>query len=308
MNRAPFFLVGAPRSGTTLLQYMLRSHPALSLPSGESHFIVPLLLRAADYGPLDSPEAARRVLHALEDRHGRFLREDLHGMRFDIEQFTTPPAENMAALIARIFSANAAGEGKQRWGDKTPYYALHIPLLARAFPGAQFIHLIRDGRDCALSMLARARDLGIRDLAHAAWTWRRYVETARRDGRALGTSRYFELHYESLLDAPEATLKGLCEFLAVDFDAALITFGKPRRAVKTPLLGAPLASDNRDKWRQAMTPWQRRVFEAEAGATLATCGYAPSCGGWLLPATLRTLHRGRRQLAWWRTRLTHTAN
>ena len=64
----------------------------------------------------------------------------------------------MQAIFAGLFEKNAAGEGKLRWGDKTPYYVLHMPMLLGRFPGAQFIHLIRDGRDVALSLFDRRHD------------------------------------------------------------------------------------------------------------------------------------------------------
>ena len=56
--------------------------------------------------------------------------------------------------IAAVFEAYAAERGKRRWGDKTPLYMQHLPLLERLFPSARFVHLIRDGRDAALSYLA----------------------------------------------------------------------------------------------------------------------------------------------------------
>src|SRR5512143_680432 len=88
LHTGPVFIVGAPRSGTTLLQYMLRSHPALSLPTGESHFFVPLYRNAAQYGDLSQAENVRRVLQAMYMQSADFLDTDLHGIKFDIQQLT----------------------------------------------------------------------------------------------------------------------------------------------------------------------------------------------------------------------------
>ena len=81
----PIFIVGAPRSGTTLLQYMLRSHPRISLPTGESHFIVPLYRNTAMFGDLTKIENVRAVLVEMYRRSADFLDTDLHGLKFDID-------------------------------------------------------------------------------------------------------------------------------------------------------------------------------------------------------------------------------
>ena len=87
MKKRPIFIVGAPRSGTTLLQYMLRSHPRISLPTGESHFFVPIYHNRAQYGDLTKYENIRRVLEEMYRRSRNFLETDLHGIRFDIDSF-----------------------------------------------------------------------------------------------------------------------------------------------------------------------------------------------------------------------------
>lgn len=80
----PIFIVGAPRSGTTLLQYILRSHPGISMPTGESHFMIPLYRNAGKFGDLRQIENVRRVLHEMYRISANFLDTDLQGMKFDI--------------------------------------------------------------------------------------------------------------------------------------------------------------------------------------------------------------------------------
>ena len=114
-RRGPVFIVGAPRSGTTLLQYMLRSHPALSLPTGESHFIVPLYRKAAYYGDLSQPDNVRQVLLAMEAQSAEFLNTDLHGLKFDVDKLTrelvAEGCTTMRDIITGLFEKNASGEG-----------------------------------------------------------------------------------------------------------------------------------------------------------------------------------------------------
>ena len=153
----PIFIVGAPRSGTTLLQYILRSHPRISLPTGESHFFIPLYRNVRNYGDLSKRENIRLVLEAMYQQSADFLDTDLHGLTFNIgkltDEFYAERRFSMQSIIAGLFEKNAAMEGKTRWGDKTPYYVLHIPKLLEWFPNGQIIHLIRDGRDVALSLI-----------------------------------------------------------------------------------------------------------------------------------------------------------
>lgn len=272
-RNSPIFIVGAARSGTTLLQYMLRSHPRISLPSGESHFIIPIYQQADSFGDLGREENLRRVLETIYRKKSNFIDADLHGLRFDAAalaaEFHAAGVKSIAGLIDALFAANAHGEGKQRWGDKTPYYALHLDTLKTLFPDAQIIHIIRDGRDCALSMLNRKFDLGIYNTFDAAYTWQRYVTAAREAGARFGAEYYFEFRYEDLLIDPAAVMRQICRFLGEEYSDSLVDFKKPKTRGKTPLLQQPVQRDNTEKWRAAMTAGQIKVFEAVAGNTLA---------------------------------------
>ena len=138
----------------------------------------------------------------MEAQSAEFLYTDLHGLKFDVEalarSFVAEGRASMRDLISGLFEKNAIGEGKTRWGDKTPYYVLHIDKLADWWPHAQFIHIIRDGRDVALS-LAREHDFGVYNAYHAARLWEQYVETGRALGSSLPASQYMELRYEDML-------------------------------------------------------------------------------------------------------------
>jgi hypothetical protein len=291
----PVFIVGAPRSGTTLLQYMLRSHPALSLPTGESHFFIPLYRNVAQYGDLSQPDNVRRVLQAMETQSAEFLHTDLHGLKFDLEslacEFVAEGRNTMRDIITGLFEKNAAGEGKPRWGDKTPYYVLHIPKLLEWWPDAQIIHIVRDGRDVALSMFARRHDFGAYNTYHAAKLWEQYVETGRTLGQAAPKGQYLELRYEDMLGDQKAVLQSICAFLGETYSDDLLEYKKSGEAGKTPLLQKPIQKDNQDKWKSEMTPWQVRVFESATAMTLKQFGYTMTTAGKRLPLPLRALYR-----------------
>ncbi|OIP66381.1 MAG: hypothetical protein AUK30_02565 [Nitrospirae bacterium CG2_30_70_394] len=296
-----------------MLQYIVRSHPRLSLPTGESHFIVPLYRERERFGDLARPENVRRVLEEMWRRNRSFLATDLHGVHFDeaaipelAESLAAAGGGTMAGVIAALFGRNAAGEGKARWGDKTPYYVLHMALLLEMYPAAQFIHLIRDGRDCALSTLVRRDDFHVYNFYEAARYWQHYVEVGQEVGAHLPAGSYFEIRYEDLLDDPPATLGRLCCFLGEPYTDDLVNFRKAHEAGKTPLVAKPIQKDNQEKWRGAMSARQLRLFEGAAGATLARNGYPLATPGDGLAWPVRvacTLHN--RVLRRWRRARKH---
>lgn len=276
MNNGPIFIVGAARSGTTLLQYMLKSHPDLSLPTAESHFFIPFYQRRTEFGDLSDLGALTRLLKAIYASRKLFFDEDVHGIRFNAgtlaKRFHARQLTSVPEVIAGIFEANAEAEGKLRWGDKTPYYILHLETLLEMFPNAQFVHIIRDGRDCALSMLERKWDLEIFNTYHAAYTWNKYVNAGKAFG-AKYPNIYHEVYFESLLNEPEQTIDSLCRFLNIEFNERVIEFKKSNGSGKTQLLTQPLQKSNQGKWREKMTSRQTLIFEALAGETLSACGY-----------------------------------
>ncbi len=108
------FIVGASRPGTTLLQYMLRSHSDISMPTGESHFFIPRHRSEKEYGDLRELTNIRRVLERMYQQSADFLDTDLHGINFDIEQLSClihkQQPTSMTLLISALFKLNATGK------------------------------------------------------------------------------------------------------------------------------------------------------------------------------------------------------
>lgn len=270
------------------------------MPTGESHFFIPLMRSEANYGDLSRPENVRRVLEAMYRQSAEFLDTDLHGMKFDIDALTATLVaqgrRTMRDLISGLFEMNAAGEGKPRWGDKTPYYVLHMPALLSWWPDAQFIHIVRDGRDVALSLFARKHDFGVFNTYFAARYWEQYVETGHAQGASMPAGRYLEIRYEDLLTDQRATLMKVCTFLGIDFVESLMEHKKAGMAGKTPLLQKPVQKDNAEKWRAAMTKAQIRAFEGGAAGTLRRHGYTLTTSGDRLSLPARALYRWHNQM------------
>ena len=192
------FVVGMNRSGTTLLRMMLDAHPELTIPP-ETHF-VPDLIKAARE-PDATPESALEAMKsAREWGDFGFSDEEMLGRLRALPEIKPGPA------VRTFYAAYTEEQGKPRWGEKTPTYVQKMKLIQRAIPEARFVHVIRDGRDVALSVLDRTvRDLTAGDVASR---WQKKITKAREDSPKL--DHYIEIRYEDLiLDTEPVAAPGL---------------------------------------------------------------------------------------------------
>jgi hypothetical protein len=270
----PIFVVGCPRSGTTLLRLMLDAHPSLAIPP-ESHFI-PLVARVRSRyqqpSGFDAEHMAADVMRGLRFQDWGLPAEDVR--RAIRERRPT----TLAAAIECFFVAYADAHGAARWGDKTPGYSIELPLISELFPEAVFVHLIRDGRNVALSLMEVPRPP--RSFAEAAQVWRYRVSKGRADGAALGERRYLELRYEALVDDPESALKQICSVASLEYTPAMLDYHREDPAASVPErnwghhrnLASPPTPGLRD-WRERMSDAEQELFEAVAGDELSELGY-----------------------------------
>jgi hypothetical protein len=297
---APVIVLGVSRSGTTLLKEMLDRHSEVAIPS-ESYFVSQLWDR----------HGARPDSEAIVADLGRIARVREWGVTPDDVRRRLSSDPSFAEVIDAVYRAYADARGKARFGDKTPLYMQRLDLLERAFPGAQYVHIVRDGRDAGLSFVVMRRRPRFswarpRRLGDFACQWRLEVETARRFGATVGRGRYLELRYEDLVADPEEGLREVCGFLGLDFEPAMLEY---HRAVDVsglpdhPRLAQPPTSGGRD-WRAEMEPRDAELFEAIAGDLLAELGYpraypAPSRAARARAVLERAAFRAR--LGSWRT-------
>lgn len=283
-DAAPIFVIGAPRSGTTLLRFMLASHSGIYIPP-ESDFIPRLFLGRGRVRM--SPHRAERNLRIVL-RSDRFFR-DWRADPLDPTAFVAAlPELTPAAFLDALYRAYAAQYGAARWGDKSPIYTHYVPLIAEIFPSAQFVHIIRDGRDAALSALTAYHDRFYVDAYFAARSWRSRVEVARLSGSALGGDRYVELRYEDLTTDPEGVLRPLCAFLGERYEPAMRESDRLGRELLRPNgRHAPVREPPRPNsggWRTTMLPADLRLFNAVAAPLLDDLGYDATDPGPMTPS------------------------
>jgi hypothetical protein len=217
----------------------------------------------------------RAFLNALAS-HKRFQTWDLpiDAVAREIGDAPTVP---FPEAISAAFTAYAHVNGKSRWGDKTPRYVEHLDLLADLFPDARFIHLIRDGRNVALSYAHVP--FGPKTVGKAAHLWSQRVMAGREAGPRLGAARYLEILYEDLVEDAPGETKDICDFLDLEFDPGMLDYTEkargsvlPRASMYNPRVTEPPQTNVRS-WQQSMPPGQVEIFEAVAGATLSLLGY-----------------------------------
>jgi hypothetical protein len=258
---SPFFIVGCPRSGTTIMKNLLRAHPNLTI-ARESHFI-PQYYKA--YGdPATDKEAERLAARILDSR---FIRE--LGVALTPADFRH--CRSYRAVVSLLFDSYADTQGKSRWGEKTPQNVTEIPVLAEIFPGAQFIHIIRDGRDVAMSWLKLPYEP--RNLYTAATMWRDRVSAGRRSGAALPQSQYLEVRFEHLLNDAPATMRSVCEFLGEPYDEAVLTPDPGPNRAEAQISHDHIVSGNHGKWKRSMKRRDLALFEGIASDLLSDLGY-----------------------------------
>jgi hypothetical protein len=291
----PVLVLGVRRSGTTLLRVMLDRHSELAVPD-ESYFIPQL--------------ADRHLRHVDPQEFVDDLRRIDTVAKWDVplDKVRARLTERMpiGAAIAAVYATYADERGKPRWGDKTPMYMQNLRLLERLFPDALFVHLIRDGRDAALSFLSMPKGLMTetwmqpRDVAGFASQWRGEVKAAQRLGRRVGDERYLEVRYEDLVGDVESVLRSISRFARLPHEAAMAHYvgnvedvsAKPHQQSlrRPPTVGLR-------NWRVQMSLEDVGVFDRVAGDLLDELGYEtherPDAAG-----RLRRVSYGARAAAW----------
>ena len=268
-SSGPVFVVGMNGSGTTMLLDCLGRHPNLYAFPRETRLIPYLMSRVKTFGDLQIEANYRRLWD--EVREVTVFRQENGGSPVPIPQDWLNGPRSLATVLDEVFSYFASGAGKRRWCEKTPQHVQHLLALAELFPAAKFIHVIRDGRDCAASFQRRWR----RQPELTIFRWKKVVAIGRTQGRQLGVGRYFEIRYEDLTAVPEDSLRDICKFLELSFDPAVLDSTQPYLQAAGDG-GSRGLQQNSGKWRTYFSPRMQRRLETIAGRTLAECGYETS--------------------------------
>lgn len=270
----PVFIGGCERSGTTLLGAMLGGHPAyVCIPEMPFKFD---LLRLSPNGSEGSVGTANS-LRTLSQRSSFRIWE----LPIDLSTFVHEPL-SCGEFIERLVVAYGQKVAKPTpmvWIDHTPKNALYAATLFRTFPEAKMIHIVRDGRAVAASVLPL--DWGPNEIETAARFW-----AGRLAYGLMAESRWpdkvVRVYYEDLVQAPEVTLQKLCTALDLTYDPAMSQaagFQVPKyTAQQHALIGHAPDRSRVSGWETQLTPRQVEIFEYTTGDLLEMLGYTPKFG------------------------------
>ncbi|MFI6394676.1 sulfotransferase family protein [Nonomuraea sp. NPDC050547] len=275
MSDRPIFVIGCPRSGTTMLQLMLHSHPRIAVPP-ETRFLVPAYYRRRVFGDLRVASARQALAQWIATDKNTKFRE----LKIDKDDYVQESADgpgSLGSVIGTAFRMYADRFGKARWGDKRPSYVKQVDLLLRLFPDAQFVHLIRDGRDCVSSL--KEMPWYTLDSFHAVSTWAEAMDAGAKLRKSMPEDSYYELRYEDLTEDPATEMKKLCHFLEEDFDQAMLS---PREAAQVAVpvhkvwhsnTHGEVTKSRVGSWSTRLEDWEIALCEQVLGERLESMGY-----------------------------------
>jgi len=269
----PVFIVSAPRSGSTLLRLILDAHPRLAVPPPDWLFdlVYPYMY---SYGDLRKPA---NLLALAEDMLATPTVGKWPIKPAPVNLVAAAAEPTFAGLYAALHREYAQTEGKPRWGEKTPRNSFWMDDIRALFPDAQFVHIVRDGRDQAIDISDSM--LWPYSVYSGAYLWQRYVLSIRDFARELPAGAYLEIRYEDLCTAPEPTIRKLCEFIGEPFDDRMLSpHDTPSaRAWSTHPLHAktsrPISTEYCGMYRTRLPEPDVAALDALIGPTLQLFGY-----------------------------------
>lgn len=252
MDFDPIFIGGEGRSGTTLMRVMLDAHSAISC-GPETHFLVDERLRA----------------YHLHFRRTWWRRAEGYG-------YTLDDMDDLVRDFVRgWFETYMRRQGKRRWADKTPQTIHVLPYVWELFPDAKFVHMIRDGRDVACSIIPQK--WGPNNVKDAATRWVECIEKGvvhRGD-----TERYTEVRYEELVADQEGQAKRVLAWVGEEWEPEVLEYWKHDHdnPTKTESSAAqvekPIYTSSIGRWERDLSSRDLKRFLRIAGPTLETLGY-----------------------------------
>ena len=265
MPAGPIFIVGSMRSGSTLFRLVLDAHPRISI-SEETGFMGALT-------------ATKQIPHWFR---GRDWYTRIGWSEAEVDS-------RLREFYAGMFERHARHQGKERWGEKTPFHSWHIPAMASVFPDAVFAAIVRHP-GAVVNSLVRKFHYQMDD---AAAYWDATNKEILRRGLELGDDRFALLRYEDLVSDPEPTLRELVDWLGEPWSDDLLRHNDVQAARGGPRISAgntstrdPIKADLADRWLDGFTEADLEVLGARTGALAGFLGYdavRPGVTGPLVP-------------------------
>lgn len=251
-TKSPIFLVGCPRSGTTLLQQMLDAHPDIAI-APETFFIRHFWLQRESYGDLTQDLNYHQLIKDIIELP-EFTEMGLNAVEFS--EIAWNNSRDYPSVFRLLLEQFACKRKVKIVGEKTPNHLLYMETLQQFFPSARFIHIVRDPRAVVKSWQKVPWSTG--SLVENAQVWRRYMATARLCPDSVKTS-LFTLYYEKLLTAPEENLHNLCRFLNLEFNPAMMNYHQKESPTVNTVREPWKANSKKPIDKASLNSWQTEL-------------------------------------------------
>lgn len=264
-RKEPVIILGHARSGTSILGDLLRKYFRISF-GPESQFLIRMYKHLPRYGDLTQEKNLSRLLHdVLQERC--FQRwEKKFGYSLDQKEiFNRIQEPSYKGVVYAVFDYLALCGGMQRWGDKTPIYTMHLDIIQELFPASKYIHIVRDGRDVALSSFNI--HFGSKNVYKVAGNWSKHLQKVQRFRETWPQDQFLEMRYEELMQDPARQLTRLIPFLDIqDTEHAVQQYIQDN-------IEHDLKKNNFDKWKTRMSDQGIFLFETIAKDWLRAYNY-----------------------------------
>jgi len=244
-SEPPVFIIGSPRSGTTVLTWCLGQHPNI-LPVEETNWFAPLALTLQSCFEIGTARGERSQLSAMcisrEELFrsiGTSVNDLIRRHRRIYEDVSKKLANNGDTELSNLYRLSRNdSDPKQRWVDGTPEYSFSVYPLRKLFPGAKFIHIVRDLKSVVSSLMHFSNVAGfqiVKTESEAYEYWLRTVNASIAAERAFGKDVVLRIRYSDLVQDPESTLRLCLNFLGESFhDDCLLPLKKKINSSKVP--------------------------------------------------------------------------
>jgi hypothetical protein len=248
ITERPVFVLGAPRSGTSMMQWALRQHPNL-WGGQESDFLVPLVRELRSVWEFGRTRGKLHWISGQEVGWEEFLRHVGYG-------------------VNALYTDRSAG---LRWVEQTPQYTLHLEEIEMLFPGAQFLVMVRDGRQVVESLRHFVNPVPFDEACHI---WVRFNTAARSYADRTEPGRIHFVSYERAVLDTEVELRALFEFIGEPHAGASVDRITERAPMNSSFVGEGKDQKLAPRWT-SWTAAERERFVEVAGGLLVALGYEP---------------------------------